>query len=314
MYADKNRKPFAVGAMVLVALFIVLLGLICAYASSATGIMTGAANTTIWALVITVLVIFILLIVLVLAVVGLRHIEQTKLFQPTVVKRYPETFRGQWYPLKHGGGLMNTTPERNDPSIRRVLFLHGNSYDLAKYDPALKTLEAQGYDVWAVEYAGFGITTPVEKDVPNSESCLRDVMDAWAVCGRSDAIVIGFSLGGAILGEVYEALNPMPAQLVFLNTFASFPLLVKEKMGTGLVGPFLATQWSTPEPKHYQGKVTIVYTMDDAVIPPEQGRRLCKIFRKLLPRFAWVSYVLWTEETWVRSVLHCCAHEVSYRF
>lgn len=50
---------------------------------------------------------------------------------------------------------------------------------------------------------------------------MRDVMDAWSVCGRSDAIVIGFSLGGAILGEVYEALSPMPAQLVFLNTFVS---------------------------------------------------------------------------------------------
>jgi predicted esterase len=195
---------------------------------------------------------------------------------------------GLWYNLKHGGGLLHYTPERT-LSHRRIFFLHGNSYDLSKYAPALDTLRDRGYDVWAIEYAGFGITTPEKlgfTTAPNCDSVLVDVEEAWAICGQENAIVIGFSIGGAILGEVYETLTPQPAQIVFLNTFASFPQLVADKLGKmgACVTPFLRTQWNTPKPKRYKGKVTIVYTLDDQVVPPSHGKQLCDIFTHLQPQ------------------------------
>jgi hypothetical protein len=137
--------------------------------------------------------------------------------------------------------------------------------------------------VWAVEYAGFGIAH-ASSSKPNSQSVLQDVMDAWDICGSQDAIVIGFSIGGAVLGEVYEQFAPSPSQLVFLNTFASFPQLVADKLGSPILSPFLKTQWVTPAPKTYQGKVTVVYTLDDTVVPPSHGKKLCSIFKSLKPQ------------------------------
>jgi pimeloyl-ACP methyl ester carboxylesterase len=274
MLEAHQRKHFVVGSLILVALLFVLLGFICAYMMGVTD-WSGSATTVVWSLILAVLVIIIAILIFITAVFVVRDVEKTKLFQPTVLTHYPKSLQGEWYTLKHGGGLMNTTPHRNSPNIRRVLFLHGNSYELSKYQPALQTLEAQGYDVWAIEYAGFGkkdsttkttdpcfshphnlivfcvlgITKPIDS-APNSESCLRDVMDAWKICGRKDCIVIGFSIGGAILGEVYEAFNPMPAQLVFLNTFDSFPQLVSDKLGSSILSPLLTTQWYVIVSRH----------------------------------------------------------------
>lgn len=240
---------------------------------------------TVWALVLTALVVILVLLVTVIALFVVRYFEQSRLFQPTNVKTY-YGLTGDWYDLRHGGGLLHYTPERK--TERRVFFLHGNSYDLGKYAPALETLRDRGYDVWAIEYAGFGTTQPERLGftmAPNCDSVLVDVEEAWAICGNKDAIVIGFSIGGAILGEVYETLTPQPSQLVFLNTFASFPQLVAEKIGKmGVVlTPFLKTQWTTPKPNRYKGKVTIVYTLDDQVVPASHGQQLCSIFERLKP-------------------------------
>lgn len=249
------------------------------------------ANTkqqkTVWALIVTALVIILVLLLTVIALFTVRYFEQSRLFQPTLVRKY-KNLKGDWYNLKHGGGLLHYTPERKTGS-RRVFFLHGNSYDLSKYAPALDTLKDRGYDVWAIEYAGFGITKPERlgfTTAPNCDSVLTDVEEAWAICGDENTIAIGFSIGGAILGEVYETFTPQPAQIVFLNTFASFPQLVADKVGKMgcVVTPFLRTQWTTPKPNRFKGKVTIVYTLDDQVVPPSHGRHLCEIFKSLHPK------------------------------
>lgn len=277
------KSSLVVGTVVILLLLLLVIGYVCVYVSSVP-IWATKASSLIWGFVIAVLVLVALLVLFIGSVFTVRHIEKDNLFQPTVLAHYPGNLDGRWYKLPSGGGLLNTTPARNNAQTRRVFFLHGNSYDLSKYKPALSTLENLGYDVWAIEYAGFGITRPDDGlECPNSESCLQDVTEAWEICGREDAIVIGFSIGGAILGEMYETFDPMPAQLVFLNTFASFPQLVNDKLGTPLLGPFLATQWSTPEPKRYTGKVTVVYTLDDTVVPATHGRKLCQIFQKLNP-------------------------------
>lgn len=258
-------------------------------------------SETCWGLLIGAFCILILLLLTFLALVVTRYIEHTKLFQPTILKRNttshdPETYypHTEWTDLRHGGGLLHYTPGRETTSVRKVLFLHGNSYELKQYLPALDTLKQLNYDVYAVEYAGFGLTKPINSKeplitlstVPNNESVLQDVYDAWELCGDPNAIVIGFSLGGAILGETYEQLKPAPAQIVFLNTFASFPNLVQQKLGFmgKILSPLLDTQWQTPAPKKYHGKVTVVYTKDDTVVPPEQGKQICNIFQQLAPK------------------------------
>jgi len=230
-------------------------------------------------IILTVIVLF-----LVIAFVVVRSQEQTKLFQPDTCKKYKD-ISGKFYYMKSGGVLVNINPDVS-PEKRRVLFIHGNSMSIDAYSKPLYCLAALGYNVWAVEYGGYGIAKGSRHlDSPNCKTVLQDTREAYAICGHSDMIVMGFSLGGAILGELYDSFNPSPSQIVFLNTFYNLPKLVAEKLKTigPLIQPLLRTQWVTKKPRKYKGKVMIVSTKDDQVVTPSQGRQLCKIFASLNP-------------------------------
>jgi hypothetical protein len=69
---------------------------------------------------------------------------------------------------------------------------------------------------------------------------------------------------------------------VFLNTMASIPDLVADKAGAigPALSPLLETQWRTQPPKLFRGKVVVVWSSDDDVVPPEHGAAIGTIFDK----------------------------------
>jgi hypothetical protein len=227
-----------------------------------------------------------LVLLLIAAFAAVRAQEQSRLFQPQLCSRY-KNLSGLWYNLKNGGGLLHLNPKRN-VGARRLLFCHGNSLSLGAYADPLNDLSAQGFDVYGLEYGGYGRARGSKAlDSPNCESLLLDLHDAWRICGDSNTVICGFSLGGLLLGESYDHLSPAPAQIVFINSVTNFPALVAEKLGNAIgsaVGPLLRTQWCIKAPKCYSNQVLIVYTKDDAVVPPSQGRQLCCLFQSLNPK------------------------------
>jgi hypothetical protein len=276
---------------------------------------TKKANQTIYGVVIAIFSFFLFLIVsmllCVLVVMGLRKIEQKNLFQPTKLDRYRH-ISGTIYSLPGGGLLLNTTPGM-PANTRRLLFLHGNTGNLELYAEAFERISSMGYDVWAVEYRGYGVAKfhdPSEE--PSGDSVCQDAIEAWNVMGTPDSIVAGFSLGGAILAQVYEKLQPMPAQIVFLNSFGNLKQLIEDKMGAefgGTAAPLMKTQWAIQAPKTFTGKVLIVFTADDLTVSSRHGERLCQVFSKSdsvcreLPRgghrFAVFTYI----QGWVSELL-----------
>lgn len=242
----------------------------------------AATRKSIHAVVVTVFSLIVLLLLAVLlsllAVIGLRKVEQKNLFQPTPLDRYTQ-LSGTIYSLRSGGLVLNTTPERTQ--ARRLLFLHGNTGNLELYREALDKIAEYGYNVFAIEYRGYG---PARRDVePNATTVTEDAVEAWDLMGSPDGIVAGFSLGGAILAQVYERLIPMPAQIVFLNSFGSIKQLLQDKLGQefgSTAAPLMATQWSIKAPTLYTGKVLVVFTADDLTVPAKHGERLCQVFSK----------------------------------
>jgi len=231
-----------------------------------------------------VLLIFVgAIVILAIIFLAIRITEQKVLFVPHKTQMYRK-IGGNWIQLRSGGGLLHCTPHAN-PNSRPLLFLHGNTGNLDLYEAALKRCARLGYNMYALEYAGYGLAAGNEKVIPNCDSVLQDVLESWNVCGSEHAIIMGFSLGGAILGKTYDRLNPMPAQIVFLNTFHSLSGLVESKLKVlgPLITPFLKTQWSTQPPRFYYNNVLIVYTKDDDVVTPEQGKELKTIFQSLNP-------------------------------
>lgn len=216
-----------------------------------------------------------------MAIVGLRKVEQKNLFQPTKLDRY-HLLNGMIYSLPSGGLVLNLTP--NAPAnARRVLFLHGNSHNLDVYADALTKIAEFGYNLFALEYRGYGPTVVPPTFKPNAETVIEDALQAWSLMGTSDGIVVGFSLGGAILSQVYEKFIPEPAQIVFLNSFGDVKQLMEDKLGNDLGGtcaPLMKTRWSIRAPTVYRGRVLVVFTADDLTVPAKHGERLCQVFSK----------------------------------
>lgn len=216
-----------------------------------------------------------------LAIAGLRKVEQKNLFQPTKLDRY-RRLSGTIYSLPSGGLVLNVTPNAA-PDARRVLFLHGNSHSLDVYADALTKIAEFGYNLFALEYRGYGPTVVEEGFLPNAETVIEDALQAWSLMGTSDGIVAGFSLGGAILSQIYEKFIPEPAQIVFLNSFGDIKQLMEDKLGNELGGtcaPLMRTRWAIRAPTIYRGKVLVVFTADDLTVPAKHGERLCQVFSK----------------------------------
>jgi Serine aminopeptidase, S33 len=266
-----------------------------ASAESRRATAAHASQSTIYRLVLAIFAFFLFLVVTLLAavflVLGLRRFEQKNLFVPTRLDRYRK-LSGTVYSLPSGALVVNTTPDLPS-SARRILFLHGNTGNLELYRDALDKIGAAGYNVFALEYRGYGparflgpaaaTDDPAAGPQPNADSVVEDALEAWALMGTADGIVAGFSLGGAVLAQVYERLVPMPAQIVFLNSFGDVRSLLEDKVGAEIgaaAAPLLATRWSVRAPTTFSGKVLVVFTADDMTVPPKHGERLCQVFSK----------------------------------
>lgn len=242
-----------------------------------------------WILAVAILLIVIFFVILLIWVIT-KTTEQSKLFVPKICDKYCRVHGKYWY-LTSGAILLEYFPRgtpyppANPGPGRTLLFLHGNSENLDAYAEALHMLWCSGYRVMALEYAGYGITRPRQVfnyQAPSATSLEQDLIQAWSVCGSSDAIVMGFSLGGGLLATMFPYLCPAPAQLVFLNTFADFPCIVEESLPTVMarcIQPFLSTQWRAHTCNAYCGHVLVVCTADDEMIPKHHSEQIARQFR-----------------------------------
>lgn len=277
-------KPILLGLIILLILLLVILAIGLTVKPNNNHKNKSVVRGLLIAIVTFLSVFVVLLIGAFTAIYTVHQIERSQLFHPTKLHRYQHFLHNgssstnRWFTLPHGGGLLQVSV--NNLGRRKVLFLHGNTGSLDLYaKPLITFAQEMGYDIYALEYRGYGITDHTFH--PSASSVIIDALDAWKLIGNENTIVCGFSLGGALLGEIYERLVPQPAQLVFLNTFWSFSDLVQEKLGSKLsnfLNPLLETQWLTKAPTKFKGKVVVVFTADDSVVPQIHGKRLCQIF------------------------------------
>lgn len=168
-----------------------------------------------------------LLIALLVTPYIISYLERHKLFEPLIQDTFLQS-KGAYYALTSGGGLLHYSygTEAAREGRRKVLFCHGNSENMDSYVAALERFGRLGYDVWCVTYQGFIPRTLRAKghehdDHPTMQVCMANIIEAYSLMGDSNTIVVAFSIGGFVFGSVYDFLVPQPAQIVFLNTFAS---------------------------------------------------------------------------------------------
>jgi len=86
------------------------------------------------------------------------------------------------------------------PAAPTLLYLHGTFRNLYRNYPKIEALRDAGFGVVAVDYRGWGDSTPI---VPSEKTIMADAEAAWAELVRRQPdprkrVIFGHSLGGAV--------------------------------------------------------------------------------------------------------------------
>jgi pimeloyl-ACP methyl ester carboxylesterase len=96
-----------------------------------------------------------------------------------------------------------------DPAAPTLLYFHGTFRTLFQNLPKIDALRAAGFSVLAVEYRGWGLSTPI---TPSEQSILQDADAAWAELQRREPrarsrVLFGHSMGSGVAVDLASRLR-----------------------------------------------------------------------------------------------------------
>lgn len=119
-----------------------------------------------------------------------------------------------------------------DPEAPTVLYLHGTFRTLVANVRKIEALRTAGFSVLAVEYRGWGLSTPI---IPSEKTILQDADIAWAEFVRREPrpqqrFIFGHSMGSGVAVDLASRQHPQSgyAGLILESAFTSFPDIATE--------------------------------------------------------------------------------------
>lgn len=181
----------------------------------------------------------------------------------------------------------------HSPARGTVVQVHGNAANLTNHLPLVTWLPAQGYQVLAFDYQGYGAS----EGRPSLQGVVDDTIDmldwVWArpdVQTAGPLIVLGQSLGGATALRAVSLRPKGVTMLVLDSPFSSYrgvAIDVAQRLPWWLrwMRPLVTLDLPSPRddpltalPQWHKPLVVIVGTAD-TVIPPDHGRTLWQAAR-----------------------------------
>lgn len=129
-----------------------------------------------------------------------------------------------------------------------IVLVHGAWMDASAWDRVLPLLQANGYDVVAVNLPGHGADS-----TPYEQIQLQSYVDAvkTAIGNQTNVILAGHSLAGVVISQVAEAIPDQLARLVYVAAYLpqSGESLygLSQQDGDSRVGRY----WRQDDPAHY---------------------------------------------------------------
>lgn len=157
-----------------------------------------------------------------------------------------------------------------------LLYLHGARFNVVGSAFRARRMQELGFSVLAVDYRGFGKSTP---ELPSETLAYEDARAAWDWLGRQypgrPRYIFGHSLGGAIAIELAAQVEDENGTLVE-GTFTSIPDVVSTfKWGWLPVGPLITQRFEAVKRVPDIGSpLLVVHGANDKLIPPDLGRKL----------------------------------------
>ncbi len=157
-----------------------------------------------------------------------------------------------------------------------LLYLHGARYNVVGSAFRARRMHELGFSVLAIDYRGFGKSTPM---LPSEALAIEDARAAWDWLGQQypnrPRYIFGHSLGGAIAIELAAQVSDEAGTLVE-GTFTSIPDVVSTfKWGWLPVSPLITQRFEAVKRVADIGSpLLVVHGAQDQLISPILGRRL----------------------------------------
>ena len=190
-------------------------------------------------------------------------------FDSTLTQR-PVRLHGLWLPADI------QKPGWNGAQAPLLLYLHGARWNVTGSAPRIRRMQELGFSVLAIDYRGFGKSSP---DLPSEGMAQEDARAAWhwlaAQHPGQPRYLFGHSLGGAVAIELASRVDDEAGAIVE-GTFTSIAdVLGTMKWGWLPFRPLITQPFDSVEKvRHIGSPLLVVHGADDSTILPELGRKL----------------------------------------
>ena len=179
------------------------------------------------------------------------------------VTQAPATLHGLWLPADRPGAPV-------------LLYLHGARWNVTGSAPRIHRMHELGFSVLAIDYRGFGKSSP---GLPSEDMAYEDARAAWdwlaAKYPGQDRFVFGHSLGGAIAIDLASKVDDEKGVIVE-GTFTSMADVASSmKFGWLPVGALITQRFeSIRKVARLNSPLLVVHGTGDTLIQAELGRKL----------------------------------------
>ena len=176
----------------------------------------------------------------------------------------PAKLHGLWLPAEHA------------PRAPVLLLLHGARWNVEGSAPRIRRLQEMGFSVLAIDYRGFGKSTP---GLPSEDMAYEDAHAAWDWLGnrypQRPRYIYGHSLGGAIAIDLASKVSDERGVIVE-GTFTSIADVAGTmKWGWLPIAPLITQRFDSVDKVAKVGApLLVVHGEDDSLIKSELGRKL----------------------------------------
>ena len=173
----------------------------------------------------------------------------------------------------HGLWLEADHPRADTPVL---LYLHGARWNVEGSAGRMRRMQDLGFSVLAIDYRGFGKSSP---GLPSEETSYEDARAAWewlaAHYPQRPRYIFGHSLGGAIGIDLASRVNDESGTIVE-STFTSIADVASSfKWGWLPFGPFITQRFEAiSKVKDIGAPLLVVHGAADSLINPTLGRKL----------------------------------------
>lgn len=173
-----------------------------------------------------------------------------------------------------------------------LLYFHGTFRTLADNQHKLDALRAAGFAVLALEYRGWGLSTPI---TPSEPSILQDAEVAWAELKRREPraaqrVIYGHSMGSGVAVDLASRLHAPTdyGALILESAFTSFADMAREAgLLTRLLNLFNHERFdSLDKIGRVDAPLLMIHGSLDSTVPLSLGSRL---FAAAKPPKQWLT-------------------------